>query len=166
MREEAESMELKTENLELEKTGGQESKKERVKIEMESRSRNEEFARVSAAVFMSRLNPTLEETEDVKTAVSEAVTNAIIHGYQGRAGIISMELEADIDSRELTVCIRDAGTGIEDIKKALEPFYSSDASGERSGMGFSFMETFMDSLKVESETGRGTAVTMKKRIGR
>ena len=77
-----------------------------------------------------------------------------------------MELEADIDSRELTVCIRDAGTGIEDIKKALEPFYSSDASGERSGMGFSFMETFMDSLKVESETGRGTAVTMKKRIGR
>lgn len=166
MREEAEAMELETKNLETEKTGRQENKREQVKIEMESRSRNEEFARVVAAVFMSRLNPTLEETEDVKTAVSEAVTNAIIHGYQNGAGIISMELEADMDSRELMVCIRDTGTGIGDIKKALEPFYSSDASGERSGMGFSFMETFMDSLQVESEPGCGTVITMKKRIGR
>ncbi len=166
MREETETMELEMKTLEEENTGGQEGKKERVKIEMESHSRNEEFARVVAAVFMSRLNPTLEETEDVKTAVSEAVTNAIIHGYQGGTGIISMELEADMDSREFTACIRDTGTGIRDIKKALEPFYSSDASGERSGMGFSFMETFMDSLRVESEPGQGTAITMKKRIGR
>lgn len=166
MREETETMELEMKTLEEENTGGQEGKKERVKIEMESHSRNEEFARVVAAVFMSRLNPTLEETEDVKTAVSEAVTNAIIHGYQGGTGIISMELETDMDSREFTACICDTGIGIGDIKKALEPFYSSDASGERSGMGFSFMETFMDSLRVESEPGQGTAVTMKKRIGR
>lgn len=133
-------------------------------MEMESLSENEEFARVVAAVFMSRLDPTLEEIEDVKTAVSEAVTNAEIHGYGGRAGIIEMDME--IEGAELMIRIRDSGKGIENVEKALEPLFTTDHSGERSGMGFSFMEAFMDELDVKSEPGKGTLVTMKKRIGR
>lgn len=137
---------------------------QRFHMEMESLSENEEFARVVAAVFMSRLDPTLEEIEDVKTAVSEAVTNAEIHGYGGRAGIIEMDME--IEGTELTIQIRDSGRGIENVEKALEPLFTTDRSGERSGMGFSFMEAFMDELKVQSEPGKGTLVIMKKRIGR
>ncbi len=133
-------------------------------MEMESLSENEEFARVVAAVFMSRLDPTLEEIEDVKTAVSEAVTNAEIHGYGGRPGIIEMDME--IEGTELTIQIRDSGKGIENVEKALEPLFTTDRSGERSGMGFSFMEAFMDELEVQSEPGKGTLVIMKKRIGR
>lgn len=137
---------------------------ERFRMEIESLSKNEEFARVVTAVFMSRLNPTLEELDDVKTAVSEAVTNAVIHGYQGKEGIIYMELQ--IEERQLTVMVRDKGVGIRDVKRAMEPMYTTDKSGERSGMGFSFMEAFMDHVQVESEPGRGTLVTMKKEIGR
>lgn len=137
---------------------------QRFHMEMESLSENEEFARVVAAVFMSRLDPTLEEIEDVKTAVSEAVTNAEIHGYGGRAGIIEMDME--IEGTELTIQIRDSGRGIENVEKALEPLFTTARSGERSGMGFSFMEAFMDELKVQSEPGKGTLVIMKKRIGR
>lgn len=144
---------------------------ERMRMEIESRSENEEFARVVAAVFMSRLDPTLEEVEDVKTAVSEAVTNAVIHGYRNGEGIITMELAAEEKGEgpaksRLTVIVRDSGVGIPDVKKAMEPMYTSDPSGERSGMGFSFMEAFMDQVQVESEEGRGTCVTMKKDIGR
>lgn len=134
-----------------------------MRLEMDSRSANEEFARVTAAVFMSRMNPTLEEMEDVKTAVSEAVTNAVIHGYGKEIGIIY--IEAQVEGDQLTIAIEDRGVGIADIKKAMEPMYTGDPSGERSGMGFSFMEAFMDEVKVESELGHGTRVTMKKKIG-
>ena len=137
---------------------------ERFRMELESLSQNEEFARVVVAVFMSRLNPTLEEVDDVKTAVSEAVTNAVIHGYKGGEGIIL--LEAEIDGQELTVRVRDRGMGIADVEKAREPMYTTDQTGERSGMGFSFMEGFMDHVFVESEVGTGTLVVMKKKIGR
>lgn len=140
-----------------------ETKKEVLRLEIESMSENEEFARVVAAVFMSRLNPTLEEVDDVKTAVSEAVTNAIIHGYKGGEGIIHMELH--VQASELTVIIKDDGIGISDVEKAMEPMFTSDTSGDRSGMGFSFMEAFMDEVTVESKPGQGTSVTMKKKIG-
>lgn len=131
-------------------------------MEIESLSRNEEFARVVVSVFMARMNPTLEELDDVKTAVSEAVTNAVIHGYQGRGGIIYLEVV--ICGQELTVVVKDTGVGICDIKQAMEPMFTTDPEGERSGMGFSFMEAFMDEVKVESEPGAGTVVTMKKKI--
>ncbi len=137
---------------------------ERIKIEIDSLSRNEEFARVVAAVFMSRMNPTLEEIDDVKTAVSEAVTNAVIHGYLGGEGKIC--IEAEIKGDLLTLSVQDKGVGIPDLKKAMEPMYTTDITGERSGMGFSFMEAFMDEVKVDTKPGLGTKVTMKKRIGR
>ncbi|MCI8886943.1 MAG: anti-sigma F factor [Hungatella sp.] len=137
---------------------------ETLRMEIESRSRNEEFARVAVAVFMSRLNPTMEEIDDVKTAVSEAVTNGIIHGYQGKPGILY--LEVSIQGKELTVTVKDTGVGIADVKKAMEPMYTTDRTGERSGMGFSFMEAFMDEVQVESAPGQGTRVTMKRQIGR
>ncbi|MFR1831955.1 MAG: anti-sigma F factor [Lachnospiraceae bacterium] len=137
---------------------------ERIKIEIDSLSRNEEFARVVAAVFMSRMNPTLEEIDDVKTAVSEAVTNAVIHGYRGGEGKIC--IEAEIKGDLLTLSVQDKGVGIPDLKKAMEPMYTTDITGERSGMGFSFMEAFMDEVKVDTKPGLGTKVTMKKRIGR
>lgn len=137
---------------------------ERMRMEMESLSKNEEFARVVIAVFMSRLDPTLEELDDVKTAVSEAVTNAVIHGYGGKEGIIV--LESEIEDRQLLVRVKDAGVGIADIEKAREPLYTTDETGERSGMGFSFMDAFMDQVEVESEPGKGTTIIMKKQIGR
>ncbi len=144
-----------------------EEKKEYLRLEFDSISRNEEFARVVTAVFMSRLNPTLEEINDVKTAVSEAVTNAVIHGYKEGPGVIYMDMTVrDGSEKVLTVCVRDTGVGITDVEKAREPLFTTDPSGERSGMGFSFMEAFMDQVEVESAPGRGTLVTMKKYIGR
>ena len=143
-----------------------ETNREHMRLEMESLSRNEEFARVVTAVFMSRLDPTLEEVDDVKTAVSEAVTNAVIHGYRGGQGTIYLELTADLEERILTVAVKDRGVGIADVKQAMEPMFTTDSEGERSGMGFSFMEAFMDQVEVESEPNHGTLVTMKKSIGR
>ena len=137
-----------------------------MRLEMESLSRNEEFARVVTAVFMSRLDPTLEEVDDVKTAVSEAVTNAVIHGYRGGRGTIYLDLTADLEERVLTVAVEDRGVGIADVKQAMEPMFTTDPEGERSGMGFSFMEAFMDQVEVESQPNHGTLVTMKKSIGR
>ena len=132
-----------------------------------SRSANEGFARTAAACFAAQLDPTLDEVNDIKTAVSEAVTNAVIHGYKGEAGTIYMDITAQSgEETSLTVCVRDAGVGIPNVKQAMEPMYTTDTSGERSGMGFSFMEAFMDQVQVESEPGRGTLVTMKKFIGR
>ena len=152
-------------NMDIKEQGaGKMPRKEWMKMQIESRSENEEFARVTVAVFMSRMDPTLEEINDVKTAVSEAVTNCVIHGYGNGEGIIY--IEAGIEEDELSVWIRDEGKGIEDIRIAMEPIYTSDTSGERSGMGFSFMEAFMDQVEVESEPGRGTMVKMKKKIGR
>ena len=138
--------------------------REWMKMEVESRSENEEFASVAVAVFMSRMDPTLEELNDVKTAVSEAVTNCVIHGYGNGEGVIY--IETGIEGDELSVTVRDEGKGIEDIGRAMEPMYTTDLSGERSGMGFSFMEAFMDQVEVESKPGRGTVVKMKKKIGR
>jgi stage II sporulation protein AB (anti-sigma F factor) len=137
---------------------------EKMSVEMESRSSNERFARVVVAVFLSRLDPTVEELDDVKTAVSEAVTNCIIHGYGEGDGVI--RVEAAIDGREATVRVIDYGVGIADVKKAMEPLYTTRPSEERSGMGFSFMEAFMDEVQVESTPGQGTTVTMKKSMGR
>ena len=137
---------------------------EHFRLEIESLSKNEEFARIVTAVFLSRLDPTLEELDDVKTAVSEAVTNAEIHGYQKLNGLIT--LEATIDGPLFEITISDNGKGISDVKKAMEPMYTTDQSGERSGMGFYFMEAFMDEVTVESTPEQGTKVRMKKKIGR
>lgn len=139
------------------------SETETMRLEIESRSHNEEFARVVAAVFMSRLDPTLEEVDDVKTAVSEAVTNSVIHGYRGGPGTIY--IEASVHGKELTVSVTDCGVGIQDVARAMEPMYTTDCTGERSGMGFAFMEALMDQVQVQSQPGRGTVVTMKKLIG-
>ena len=141
-----------------------ETKKEHLRLELDSLSQNEEFARVVVSVFMARMNPTLEELDDVKTAVSEAVTNAVIHGYQGNGGIIYLEVK--ILGQELTVTVKDTGIGIPNIPQAMEPMFTTDPEGERSGMGFSFMEAFMDEVSVESEPDKGTVVTMKKKINR
>lgn len=142
----------------------QELRTDWMRVEFASLSENEELARVVAAVFASRLDPTLEEMDDIKTAVSEAVTNAVRHGYRGTIGTITMDME----KKENTFCITvsDKGSGIADIKKAMEPMYSSDPDGESAGMGFAFMEAFMDSVKVESRSGEGTRVIMTKTIVR
>ena len=142
----------------------EENRPEVLRMEIESLSRNEEFARVVVSVFMARMNPTLEELDEVKTAVSEAVTNAVIHGYQGNGGIIYLEVK--ILGQELTVTVKDTGIGIPNIPQAMEPMFTTDPEGERSGMGFSFMEAFMDEVSVESEPDKGTVVTMKKKINR
>ena len=135
----------------------------KVCIEFVSRSENEGFARVAVAAFVSQLDPTIDELADIKTAVSEAVTNSIIHGYENKKeGII--RIEASISSNEVTITIIDNGRGIKDVEQAREPLYTSRPDLERSGMGFTVMETFMDSLNVESEFGKGTRVIMKKKF--
>ncbi|HHT98223.1 MAG TPA: anti-sigma F factor [Clostridiales bacterium] len=132
-------------------------------IEFESRSINESLARTVVAAFISPLDPTIEELSDIRTAVSEAVTNSIIHGYTDEIGIIKME--CFIVGNELSVEISDLGSGIEDISRAMEPLYTSRPELERSGMGFTFMEVFMDNLEVVSVPGVGTNITMRKRVG-
>ena len=128
-----------------------------------SLAENESFARVAIAAFAVQLSPTLSEIADLKTAVSEAVTNAIVHGYEGTRGDIL--LRASYDERgEITVEIEDHGKGIADIALAMEPFYTTQPEQERSGMGFSVMQTFMDGLEVVSHPGEGTLVRMRKRI--
>lgn len=136
--------------------------KNKIKLIMDARSINEGFARAAAAAFAARLDPTLEELADIKTAISEAVTNAIIHGYEGREGRVCLEMEAA--GRLLTFTIRDRGRGIADVEKAMRPLYTSKPHLERSGMGFTVMESFMDSLSVVSKVDEGTRVTMTKRI--
>lgn len=140
-----------------------ESKREVMTLKIDSLSANEEFARVVVAVFASRMNPTLEEIDDIKTAVSEAVTNAVIHGYQNGEGKIS--IEAAVEENVLSVTVSDDGVGIQNIEQAMEPMFST-LPDERSGMGFSFMEAFMDQVDVISSPGKGTSVTMRKKIGR
>ena len=128
-----------------------------------SLAENESFARVAIAAYAVQLSPTLSEIADLKTAVSEAVTNAIVHGYEGTRGDIL--LRASYDERgEITVEIEDHGRGIADIALAMEPFYTTQPEQERSGMGFSVMQTFMDGLEVVSHPGEGTLVRMRKRI--
>lgn len=136
---------------------------DRIKIEFDAVSENEGFARVCVAAFATRLDPTLEEINDIKTAVSEAVTNSVIHGYNKKGGLIT--LTAEIEEKTLKVIIEDSGRGIDNVKKAMEPMFTTGDDDERSGMGFTFMDVFMDGLEVWSEPGRGTRVTMFKRIG-
>lgn len=133
-------------------------------VEFDSISKNESFARVVVAAFVARLDPTLEEIADIKTAVSEAVTNSIIHGYEKEKGKI--RIETCIVEDTVTIIITDRGVGIENIERAMEPMYTSKPELERSGMGFAFMEAFMDELFVESHPGEGTIVTMRKVIGK
>ena len=133
-----------------------------VKVEMYSKAENEALARIIIATFMARLNPTLEELSDVKTAVSEAVTNSVVHGYKDETGKIY--LEGRIAGKKLEVKIIDKGVGIDNVKQAREPLYTTKPEEERSGMGFTFMEIFMDELTVESAIGKGTTVHMSKII--
>ncbi len=137
--------------------------KTRMYLEVDSISENESFVRVAVATFASRLNPTLEEIADIKTAVSEAVTNSVVHAYEDRMGIIKVTCE--IEDKILHITIEDEGKGIEDVAKAREPLYTTKPDEERSGMGFVFMEVFMDGLSVESEKDRGTIIRMSKKIG-
>ena len=130
----------------------------------DSRPGNEGLARITAASFCTQLNPTLEEVADLKTAVSEAVTNCIIHGYEGEIHKIRMDLRRK--GQEIFVDITDQGVGIADVKKAMEPLYTTKPEKERSGMGFTFMEAFMDEVTVDSTVGVGTSVHMKKTIRR
>lgn len=138
----------------------------RMKIEFRAVSVNESLARMTVAAFMTPLNPTLEEISDVKTAVSEAVTNAVIHGYgEDHDSDEMVVMECRIENDVLHVTISDEGVGIENIDRAMEPLFTTKPEQERSGMGFSFMEAFMDDLSVESEPGKGTKVHMIKKIG-
>lgn len=131
-----------------------------MRIEFDSKSCNESFARVAVAAFLTQLDPTLEEISDVKTAVSEAVTNAIIHGYGDE--IHKVELSCVLEDNTACIQVTDRGRGIENIEKAMEPLYTTRPELDRSGMGFAFMEAFMDRIEVESVPGEGTCVTMWK----
>ena len=133
-----------------------------LKTEFDAKSINEGLARVIAAGFIMPLDPTIEQMADIKTAVSEAVTNSIIHGYEEADGKVIIEFE--IDERMLTIKVQDFGIGIEDICRAREPLYTSKPECDRSGMGFTVMESFMDSLHIESIPGEGTTVTMTKQL--
>ena len=132
------------------------------KIEFLSRSANEGFARSSVACFAAQLDPTLEELGDIKTAVSEAVTNAIVHGYPDQLGRVLIKLRL-FPENLLEITVRDWGVGIPDIQQARQPMYTTGGE-ERSGMGFTIMESFMDTIRVRSTPGRGTVVTMRKKI--
>ena len=136
--------------------------KNEMMLVFDSRPENEGLARVTAAAFCTQLNPTLEEVADLKTAVSEAVTNCIIHGYKGEVHKIRMT--CTIRERTIYLDIEDDGVGIPDVEKAMEPLYTTRADQDRSGMGFTFMEAFMDSVTVVSEVGKGTCVHMCKKI--
>jgi len=133
-----------------------------VKLEFPARSANEGFARAAAAAFASQMDPTLEELGDIRTAVSEAVTNAIVHAYPNRIGAVQMRLRI-LDGNTLEIVIKDKGCGISDVKRAMEPMYSTGGD-ERSGMGFTIMSSFMDGLRVKSVPGKGTTVTMAKKL--
>lgn len=135
-----------------------------ITFECLSRSANEAFARGAVACFAAQLDPTLDEVADIKTAVSEAVTNAIVHAYPDRLGKIVMRLRL-YEQGVMEIQIKDSGVGIPDVDKARTPLFTTGGE-ERSGMGFTIMESFMDGLKVRSQPGKGTAVTMRKRIAR
>ena len=138
--------------------------KNEMMLTFDSRSSNESFARVAVAAFTTQLNPTLEEVADIKTAVSEAITNAIIHGYEQR--VEKVKIHCSIENQLFTVEISDRGKGIANVEKAMEPMFTTKPEDDRSGMGFSFMEAFMDTVEVESKVGEGTSVKMTKTIGK
>lgn len=134
-----------------------------MKMNFESRSCNESFARSAVAAFVSVLDPNVEELSDIKTAVSEAVTNSIVHGYRDEIGTVYIHVKI-FEGAKISICIKDRGCGITDIKKAMEPLYTTCETGERAGLGFSIMESFMDKLKVRSKPGKGTSITLEKSI--
>ena len=135
-----------------------------IKLEFPSKSVNESYARSAVAAFAAQLDPTLEELGDIRTAVSAAVTNAIVHAYPNDIGIIKMKLRI-VDEDKLEITVMDKGRGIPDLRQAMEPLYTTGGE-ERSGMGFTIMESFTDKLKVRSAPGKGTTVTMLRRIRR
>lgn len=135
-----------------------------MKLEFISKSCNEAFARITVAAFASQLDPTIEELSDIKTSVSEIVTNSIIHAYDTSDGII--KIISKIIDNTIVIEISDTGKGIEDVELARKPLYTSKAELERSGMGFTIVENFMDELKIESIVGLGTKITMKKKISK
>lgn len=132
-------------------------------IKFDARSVNESFGRIGVCGFLTYLDPTVEELGEIKMAVSEAVTNAVVHGYQCRGGEVIIQVKVYEDRRVLVV-VKDKGIGIEDIEKAREPMFTTSADDERAGLGFALMETFMDRVKVRSKPGMGTTVTMTKRL--
>lgn len=138
--------------------------KNKMKLTFLSISENESFARSVVACFALKLNPSVSQISDIKTAVSEAVTNAIVHGYNKKTGEI--ELECEIDDNAIHINIIDFGVGIKDVNKALEPFYTTREDEERSGMGFTIMKSFMDDVSVFSEVGKGTKISMTKVINK
>ena len=131
-----------------------------MKLEFSAKSQNESFARVTVASFAAQLDPTLEDITEIKTAISEAVTNAIIHGYEGKEGIV--EITAELMENGIIMTVSDNGKGIENIEQARQPLYTSKPTEGRSGMGFTVMEMFMDKIDVESKVGSGTKVCMTK----
>lgn len=135
-----------------------------MEVIFDSCSANERFSRVAVAAFMTQLNPTVEEVSDVKTAVSEAVTNSIIHGYEQEIHKISIRCR--IEGNKIIVIVKDQGKGIENVEQAMMPMYTTKPDLDRSGMGFAFMEAFMDKVEVESAVGEGTTVRMEKTIGK
>ncbi len=136
--------------------------KNEMRLLFDARSENEAFARTAVAAFVMQLDPTMEEISDIKTALSEAVTNAIVHGYEGQQGVV--EVHCILEDRHICVHVTDMGKGIEDIRRAMEPLYTSRPEAERSGMGFTVMEAFMDSVSVQSILGEGTTVTLEKQF--
>ena len=133
-----------------------------MKLEFVSKTNNEAFARIAVAAFVSQLDPTIDELSDIKTAVSEAVTNSIIHGYEDEEGIV--KITAKLFGNTVEIEVSDNGKGIANIEEAIKPLYTSKPNMERSGMGFTIMESFMDYVNVESAVGLGTKITMKKKI--
>ena len=134
-------------------------------ISFESRSCNESFARSAVAAFVSQLDPTIAELNEIRTAVSEAVTNCVVHAYRDAIGIIRINVRLT-DHNEVIIRIHDSGIGIEDVKQAMEPLYTTAPSEERAGLGFAVMQSFSDHLSVRSKPGKGTAVTLKKTLSR
>ena len=134
------------------------------KLSFLSRSANEGFARTAAACFAAQLDPTMDEVNDIKTAVSEAVTNCIVHAYPDKLGVVSLRLRL-FEDNTLEILVKDNGVGIDDVEKARKPLFTTGGD-DRSGMGFTIMESFMDTLKIRSTPGKGTTVTMRRRIAR
>lgn len=153
----------RTENQERSTTQTGENMKNEMEILFDAVSSNESFARVAVSAFVAGMNPTLEEIADIKTAVSEAVTNAIIHGYENLYG--KVHLRCLTERGILHIEVSDAGKGIENVEQAMEPLFTTKPELQRSGMGFAFMEAFMDELEVKSAPGKGTTVRMKKKLG-
>lgn len=135
---------------------------DKMKLTINAIAENEYFARVAVAAFAVKMDPTMEELSDIKTAVSEAVTNAVVHGYDGKGGLV--EIQAEINESWLEIEIEDEGIGIDDVAQAMEPLYTSRPEENHAGMGFSFMEAFMNDLEVTSAPGQGTKVRMRKKI--